>query len=76
MQAATRFIRDNKAIVLTGGVSSAELIAMMKLGQREHVVFMVGNCPPAPPSLTLVARRRPSPKREGCSLPLLSRHTC
>jgi branched-chain amino acid transport system substrate-binding protein len=43
VQAATRFIRDNKAIVLTGGVSSAESIAMMKLGQREHVVFMVGN---------------------------------
>jgi len=29
--------------VLTGGVSSAESIAMMKLGQREHVIFMVGN---------------------------------
>ena len=43
MQAATRFIRDNKAIMLTGGVSSAESIAMMKLGQREHVIFMVGN---------------------------------
>ncbi len=43
VQAATRFIRDNKAIMLTGGVSSAESIAMMKLGQREHVIFMVGN---------------------------------
>ena len=43
VQAATRFIRDNKAIMLTGGVSSAVSIAMMKLGQREHVVFMVGN---------------------------------
>jgi branched-chain amino acid transport system substrate-binding protein len=43
VQAATRFIRENKAIVLTGGVSSAESIAMMKLGQREHVIFMVGN---------------------------------
>jgi branched-chain amino acid transport system substrate-binding protein len=42
VQAATRFIRDNKAIMFTGGVSSAEAIAMQKLGQREHVVFMVG----------------------------------
>ena len=43
MQAATRFVRDNKAIMLTGGVASSESIAMMKLGQREHVIFMVGN---------------------------------
>jgi branched-chain amino acid transport system substrate-binding protein len=43
VQACTRFIRDNKAIMLTGGVSSAESIAMQKLGQREHVIFMVGN---------------------------------
>ncbi len=43
VQAMTRFIRDNKAIMCTGGVASSESIAMMKLGQREHVVFMVGN---------------------------------
>ena len=43
VQAATRFIRDNKAIMLTGGVSSAVSIAMQKLGQREHVIYMVGN---------------------------------
>jgi ABC-type branched-subunit amino acid transport system substrate-binding protein len=43
IQAATRFIRDNKAVMLTGGVSSAVSIALSKLGQREHVVFMVGN---------------------------------
>jgi ABC-type branched-subunit amino acid transport system substrate-binding protein len=43
VQAATRFIRDNKAIMLTGGVSSAVSIALEKLGQREHVIFMVGN---------------------------------
>jgi ABC-type branched-subunit amino acid transport system substrate-binding protein len=43
VQAATRFIRDNKAIMFTGGVASSESIAMMKLGQREHVIFMVGN---------------------------------
>jgi branched-chain amino acid transport system substrate-binding protein len=43
VQAMTRFIRDNKAIMCTGGVASSESIAMMKLGQREHVIFMVGN---------------------------------
>lgn len=43
VQAATRFIHDNKAIMLTGGVSSAVSIALEKLGQREHVLFMVGN---------------------------------
>jgi branched-chain amino acid transport system substrate-binding protein len=43
IQAATRFIRDNKAIMLTGGVSSAVSIALEKLGQREKVLFMVGN---------------------------------
>ena len=43
VQAATRFIRDRKAIMLTGGVSSAVSIALEKLAQRERVVFMVGN---------------------------------
>jgi ABC-type branched-subunit amino acid transport system substrate-binding protein len=43
IQAATRFIRDNKAIMLTGSVSSAVSIALEKLGQRETVIFMVGN---------------------------------
>jgi branched-chain amino acid transport system substrate-binding protein len=43
VQAATRFIRDNKAIMITGGVSSAVAIALEKLGQREHVIYMVGN---------------------------------
>jgi len=43
IQVATRFIRDKKAIMLTGGVNSAVSIALEKLGQREHVVFMVGN---------------------------------
>jgi branched-chain amino acid transport system substrate-binding protein len=43
IQAATRFIHDNKAIMLTGGVSSAVSIALEKLGQREKVIFMVGN---------------------------------
>jgi branched-chain amino acid transport system substrate-binding protein len=43
IQAATGFIHDNNAIMLTGGISSAVSIAMQKLGQREHVVYMVGN---------------------------------
>ncbi len=43
IQAATRFIRDNNAIMLCGGVSSAVSIALEKLGQRERVIFMVGN---------------------------------
>jgi branched-chain amino acid transport system substrate-binding protein len=43
VQAATRFIRDNKAIMFTGGVASSESIAMEKFAQREHVVYMVGN---------------------------------
>ena len=43
IQAATRFIHDNKAIMLTGGVSSAVSIALEKLGQRDKVIFMVAN---------------------------------
>ena len=43
VEAATRFIRDNKAIMLTGTVNSAVSIAIEKLGQREHVVVMIGN---------------------------------
>ncbi len=43
IEAATRFIHDNHAIMLTGGVNSAVSIALEKLGQRDKVVFMVGN---------------------------------
>ncbi len=43
IQAATRFIHDNHAIMLCGGINSAVSIALEKLGQREKVVFMVGN---------------------------------
>jgi branched-chain amino acid transport system substrate-binding protein len=43
VEAATRYIRDNKAIMLIGGVNSAVSIALEKLGQREHVVVMIGN---------------------------------
>jgi branched-chain amino acid transport system substrate-binding protein len=43
VQAASRFITDNKAVMLTGAVSSAVAIALEELGQREHVIFMVAN---------------------------------
>jgi branched-chain amino acid transport system substrate-binding protein len=43
VEAATRFIHDKKAIMLTGGISSAVSIALGELGQRDKVVFMVGN---------------------------------
>jgi branched-chain amino acid transport system substrate-binding protein len=43
VEAATRFIRDNKAVMLTGTVNSAVSIALEKLGQREHVIVMIGN---------------------------------
>jgi branched-chain amino acid transport system substrate-binding protein len=43
IQAASRFITENHAIMLTGGVNSAVSIALEKLGQRDKVVFMVGN---------------------------------
>ena len=43
IEAATQFIHDNHAIMLTGGVSSAVSIALEKLGQRDKVIFMVGN---------------------------------
>jgi Periplasmic binding protein len=36
IEAATRFIHDNHAIMLTGGVSSAVSIALEKLGQRDR----------------------------------------
>jgi branched-chain amino acid transport system substrate-binding protein len=43
VQAATRFIHDNQAMMITGGVSSAVAIALEKLAQRERVIYMVGN---------------------------------
>jgi branched-chain amino acid transport system substrate-binding protein len=43
IQAGTQFIHDNNAIMLCGGISSAVSIALQKLGQRDKVVFMVGN---------------------------------
>ncbi len=43
VQAATRYVRDNKAIMLTGAVSSAVAVALEELGQREHTIVMIGN---------------------------------
>ena len=43
VQAATRYIRDKKAIMITGGISSAVSIALEELGQREHTIVMIGN---------------------------------
>ena len=42
VQAQTRFITQNKAIMITGSVSSATAIALEKLAQREKVLNMVG----------------------------------
>jgi branched-chain amino acid transport system substrate-binding protein len=40
VQNGTKFINDNKAIMLCGCVSSAEAVAMNKLAQREHVIYL------------------------------------
>jgi ABC-type branched-subunit amino acid transport system substrate-binding protein len=42
VQRATEFITQNKAILITGGVSTAEDIAMQKLAQQQKVIYMVG----------------------------------
>jgi len=42
VQAQTRFISQDKAIMITGSVNSATAIAIEKLAQREKVVNMVG----------------------------------
>ncbi|MCL2429549.1 MAG: ABC transporter substrate-binding protein, partial [Alphaproteobacteria bacterium] len=38
----SRFITENKAILITGGTSSAVAVALNKLAQREKVLFVVG----------------------------------
>ena len=40
VQNATRFINDNKAILIAGCVSSAEAVALNKLAQREKVIYL------------------------------------
>lgn len=42
VQAQTQFIQGDKAIMITGSVSSAVAIAVQKLASREHVLYMVG----------------------------------
>jgi branched-chain amino acid transport system substrate-binding protein len=42
VQAATNFITNNKAIMISGSVSSAEAIALEKVAQRFRVLNMVG----------------------------------
>jgi branched-chain amino acid transport system substrate-binding protein len=36
----SRFISQNKAVVIAGCVSSAEAVALNKLAQREHVIYL------------------------------------
>src|ERR1043166_7655802 len=42
VQAQQRFITENKAVVITGGTSSAVAVALNKLAQREKVLFVCG----------------------------------
>ena len=42
MQAQQRFISENKAMMITGGTSSAVAVALNKLAQREKVLFVCG----------------------------------
>ncbi|WP_428489137.1 ABC transporter substrate-binding protein [Rhodopila sp.] len=40
VQAASRFIEENKAMVMTGAISSAIAVALEELGQRKKVIYM------------------------------------
>jgi ABC-type branched-subunit amino acid transport system substrate-binding protein len=42
VQNGSRFISENKASVITGCVSSAEAVALNKLADREHVIYLPG----------------------------------
>src|SRR3954468_21713743 len=42
VQAQQRFVSENKAVMITGGTSSAVAVALNKLAQREHVIFVCG----------------------------------
>ena len=41
VQAQQRFITENKIIAMTGSTSSAVAVALNKLSQREHVIYLV-----------------------------------
>ena len=42
VQAASRFISENKAVMFTGSVSSATAVALNKLADREKVIYLPG----------------------------------
>ncbi len=42
VEAQSRFITQNKAVLITGGTSSAVAVALNKLAQREKVLFVSG----------------------------------
>jgi branched-chain amino acid transport system substrate-binding protein len=42
VQEQTRFISENKAVLLTGSTSSAVAVALNKFAQREHVLYVCG----------------------------------
>jgi branched-chain amino acid transport system substrate-binding protein len=42
VQAQQRFITDNKVVLMTGSTSSAVAVALNKLAQREHVLYVTG----------------------------------
>jgi ABC-type branched-subunit amino acid transport system substrate-binding protein len=42
VQAQQRFITENKAVMITGGTSSAVAVALNKLAQREKILFVCG----------------------------------
>ncbi len=42
VQAQTRFISENKAVLIAGSVSSAVAVALNKLAQREKVIYLPG----------------------------------
>ena len=42
VQAASRFISENKAVMFTGSVSSATAVALNKLADREKVLYLPG----------------------------------
>src|ERR1700723_514615 len=42
VQEQSRFISENKAVLITGSTSSAVAVALKKLAQREHVLYVAG----------------------------------
>lgn len=42
VQLQTRYIAQNKAILITGSISSSTAIALQELGQREKVLYLTG----------------------------------